>query len=105
VHDDGSEPWNEGFVYQDGRMYPAKATKVPWLTQIVERGDDVSFELKSELGITRIEGVTELSTFQLSKDHLRGLALGQSGVRYTWDGVTAYGMIERSSATLLNAAG
>ncbi len=105
VHDDGSEPWNEGFVYQDGRMYPAKATKVPWLTQIVERGDDVSFELESELGVTRIEGVTELSTFQLSKDHLRGLALGQSGARYTWDGVSAYGMIERSSATLLNGEG
>ncbi len=104
VHDDGSEPWNEGFVYQDGKMYHAKATKVPWLTQAVARGDDVSFELESELGITRIEGVTELSTFQMSKDHLRGLALGQSGARYTWDGVTSYGMIERSSTTLLNEA-
>jgi hypothetical protein len=104
VHDDGEEPWNEGFVYQDGRMYPARATKVPWLARIVERGDDVSFELESELGTTHIEGVTELSTFQLSKDHLRGLALGQSGARYTWDDVSAYGMIERSSATLLDEA-
>jgi hypothetical protein len=105
VHDDGSEPWNEGFVWQDGRMYPAKATKVPWLTRIAERGDDVSFELESDLGTTRIEGVTELSTFQLSRAHLRGLALGQSGARYTWDGVASYGMVERSSATLLDEPG
>ena len=102
VHDDGNEPWNEGFVYQDGRMYPAKATKIPWLNRIVERGDDVSFELESELGTTRIEGVTELSTFQFSKGHLWGLALSQSGARYSWDGQTAYGMIERSSTSALN---
>ncbi len=102
VHEDGSEPWNEGFVYQDGRMYQAKATRIPWLSQVLERGDDVSFELESELGLTRIEGVTELSSFHLSRNHLRGLALGQSGARYSWDGQTAYGMVERSSATLLN---
>jgi hypothetical protein len=101
VHDDGNEPWNEGFVYQDGRMHPAKATKIPWLNKIVARGDDVSFELESELGTTRIEGVTELSTFSLSKGHLWGLALGQSGARYTWGGQTAYGMIERSSTSVL----
>lgn len=105
VHDDGSEPWNEGFVYQNGRMYPARATKVPWLNRIVERGDDVSFELESELGTTRIEGETELSTFQLSRQHLRGLALAQSGARYSWDGASAYGMVERSSATLLDELG
>lgn len=97
VHDDGFEPWNEGFVFQDGRMHRAKATRIPWLTNIVERGDDVSFELESELGITRIEGVTELSTYHLAKDHLWGLALQQSGARYRWGGETAYGMIERSS--------
>jgi hypothetical protein len=101
VHDDGSEPWNEGFVYQDGKMYPARATRIPWLERLVERGDDVSFELESELGTTRIEGVTELSTF---KGHLWGLALGQSGARYTWDGQTAYGMIERSSTNLLRGS-
>ena len=104
VHDDGNEPWNEGFVYQDGRMYPARATSIPWLTRLLERGDDVSFELESELGLTRIEGVTELSTFHLAKGHLWGLALGQSGARYTWDGQTAYGMIERSSTSLLGGS-
>lgn len=102
VHDDGHEPWNEGFVYQNGKMYPARATKIPWLTQILERGDDVTFELESELGTTRIEGVTELSTYQLSRGHLWGLALSQSGARYAWDGQTAFGMIERSSTSVLD---
>jgi hypothetical protein len=100
VHDDGSEPWNEGFIYQDGKMFPARATRIPWLTRVMERGDDVSFELESELGTTRIEGSTELTTVHVSKDHLRGLALSQSGARYHWDGMTAYGMVERSSTGL-----
>ncbi|RZK03990.1 MAG: hypothetical protein EOO76_00310 [Novosphingobium sp.] len=105
VHDDGNEPWNEGFVYQDGKMYPAKATKVPWLTHLRESGDDVSFELESELGTTRIEGVTELTTFQVARGHLWGLALSQSGARYTWDGVVARGMVERSSTSVVGRDG
>jgi prepilin-type processing-associated H-X9-DG protein len=99
VHEDGFEAWNEGFVYQGGRLYPAKATKIPWLGKLLERGDDVSFDLEYERGTARIEGVTELSTFQVSRDHLWGLKLQQSGARYTWDGTSAYGMIERSSFT------
>ena len=34
VHPDGHEPWNEGFVYQDGHMYPARARQgIPQLTK------------------------------------------------------------------------
>jgi len=97
VHDDGHEPWNEAFVYQDGQMHYGKATKIPFLREIVARGDDVSFEVETDLGTTRVAGVTELSTFQLARGHLWGLALGQSGARYQWDGQAAYGMVERSS--------
>jgi hypothetical protein len=85
-------------------MYPARATRIPWLRDLRARGDDVSFELESELGVTRIEGVTELSTFQLHRDHLRGLYLSQSGARYSWGGASAYGMIERSSTPDMVAA-
>lgn len=105
VHDDGMAPWNRGFVYQHGKMYLAKATKVPWLTQLLEKGDDVSFELESELGTTRISGVTELSTCHIAKNLLWGLALQQSGARYAWDDQTAYGMIERSSTSIAPADG
>lgn len=98
-HSDGFKAWNDGFLWQDGRMYPAKAVKIPWLDRAAE-GDDVGFELESELGITRIEGRTTLSTFRLSNPDIWGLNLQQTGVRYAWDGQTAFGMLERSMPTL-----
>jgi hypothetical protein len=98
-HDDGQEPWNEGFIYQNGQMYPARARNPPWLRQTLERGDDVSVELQSSLGVTRIDGVTELSTFRIANRDIWGLNLQQSGARYRWDGQSAYGMIERSSVS------
>jgi hypothetical protein len=94
---DGSEPYNEGYIYQDGRMLAARAVKVPWLRRIVGEGDDVSLELESELGISRIGGVSALSTFRVGNPDIGGLNLQQGGARYTWDGHSAYGMIERSS--------
>jgi hypothetical protein len=96
-HDDGFEPWNFGFIWQDGRMFPAKARNMPWLRRFGAKGDDVSIELESELGLTRIAGVTTLSTCRVSSKEMWGLDLQQSGVRYDWDGQTAYGMIERSA--------
>jgi len=60
-------------------------------------GDDVSLELESELGISRIEGVTTLATFHLGNPGVNGMNNNQGGARYTWDGQSTYGMIERSS--------
>ena len=88
---------NEGYIFQDGKMHPARAVKIPWLRRIVGAGDDVSLELESDLGITRIAGETTLSTFRVGNPDIGGLNLHQGGVRYTWDGQTAYGMIERSA--------
>ncbi len=96
-HEDGTESYNEGYLYQDGIMYPARAAKIPWLRDIVGEGDDVTLELKSELGITRIEGVSLLSTFRIGNPDIGGLNLSQGGARYRWDGEEALGMIERSS--------
>lgn len=89
--------YNEGYIYKDGRMYAARAIKMPWLRRIVSAGDDCSLELESELGITRIEGVSALSTFRVGNPDIGGLNLQQGGVRYTWNGQSAYGMIERSA--------
>jgi hypothetical protein len=50
-----------------------------------------------ELGVVRIEGITELSTFRIGNQDIWGLDLQQSGARYSWDGQTALGMIERSA--------
>lgn len=92
-----AERFNIGYIVQDGVMYPARATRIPFLQKIMARGDDVSLELESELGVTRIGGTTELCTFHLGNPGVNGLHNQQSGVRYTLDGMQAYGMIERSS--------
>jgi hypothetical protein len=97
--------YNEGYIFQDGTMYPARAVKVPWLRRIVGQGDDVSVELESELGITRIDGVTALSTFRVGNPDIGGLNLQQGGARYSWDGQGSYGMIERSAHESLTTIG
>jgi hypothetical protein len=89
--------YNIGYLYQDGRMYPARAKTIPFLRKIMPRGDDVSLQLESELGVTKIGGVTELCTFHLGNQGVNGFNNQQSGVRYTLDGMTTFGMIERSS--------
>jgi len=97
--------YNDGYIFQNGKMYPARAVKIPWLRRIVGEGDDVSLELESDLGITRIQGVTALSTFRVGNPDIGGLNLHQGGVRYNWDGQTAYGMIERSAHESLTTIG
>ena len=95
--EDGST-YNEGYIYQDGKWYPATATRLPWLTELQASDQDTSLELQSELGATRIDGVSALNSFKLfSEGEMAGFALQQGGGKYTWDGQTAYGMIERST--------
>lgn len=99
--EDGSDGYNEGYLYVDGRMIPARAVKAPWLRRAIASGDDATVELESELGITRIEGVTTLSTFRIGNPDMSGFNLQQTGARYSWDGQVAHGMLERSSAQTL----
>jgi hypothetical protein len=97
---DGGAPYNEGYVFQDGRMVRARATKIPWLQRLLGEGDDATLELESELDSVRIEGRTTLNTFMImgKADGLpMDFRLHQGGARYTWDGMTSYGMIERST--------
>jgi len=97
--------YNDGYIFQNGKMYPARAIKIPWLRRIVGEGDDVSLELESDLGITRIQGTTALSTFRVGNPDIGNLNLHQGGARYTWDDQVAYGMIERSSHESLTTFG
>lgn len=99
-----------GYVYMGGRMYPARPRKIPFITQVVEEGDDVSLELETELGIHRIRGATTLSTFRVNNPDMAalgavGFTLQQSGARYQWDGMSSIGMIERSATAVQMAAG
>lgn len=102
---DGTERYNDAVIYQDGKLIPARVVKTPFLRRIVFAGDDVSVELSSELGITRIAGVTALSTFRVGNPDIGGLNLQQGGALFTWDGQSAYGMVERSSHESLTTIG
>jgi prepilin-type processing-associated H-X9-DG protein len=97
--------YNDAVVYQNGTLYPARIVKAPFLRRLVFEGDDVSVELESALGRTRIEGVTALSTFRVGNPDIGGLNLQQGGARFTWDGQSAYGMVERSSHESLTTVG
>lgn len=93
---DGSKPYNDGYIYKDGKMYPARAVHKPWLSRLVD-GDDVSVKLESALGITHITGTTVFSSFHILETEMGGFNLQQSGALYTWGQQSAYGMIERSA--------
>jgi hypothetical protein len=97
--------YNDAVIYQDGRQVPAKVTKAPFLRRIIPEGDDVSVELESEFGRTSIAGVTALSTFRIGNPDIGGLNLQQGGAKFTWDGQSAYGMVERSTHESLTTIG
>ena len=97
--------YNDAVVYNDGKLYPARIVEAPFLRRVIFSGDDVSVELESELGRTRIAGVTTLSTFRIGNPDIGGLNLQQGGARFTWDGLSTYGMVERSSHESLTTIG
>lgn len=94
--EDGST-YNNGYLWQGGKWHLAKSVSAPFLRNIMPEGDDVSLELETELGITRIGGETLLSSFHIGNPGTNGMNNQQGTVRYTLDGMTTYGMIERSS--------
>ena len=94
--ENGAPAFNDAFIYLDGKTYPAKVTKIPWLERITTDGEDVSLELQSELGTTRINAVSAFTTYLRGNTELQGLDLYQGGALYEWDGQKAYGMMERS---------
>ncbi|MCK9904286.1 hypothetical protein MXD63_30095 [Frankia sp. Cpl3] len=98
--DDGVPTFNEGFLYNgDGPLIPARVVEAPWLGRLQPTGEDVSVVFESELGRTRIEGETALSTFDVTERPAMPNfpVLYQGGVRYRWDGEETYGMLERST--------
>ena len=107
---DGEPQYNEGYLYRgDGDLVPARVVEAPWLTRLHPvLGDEVPLVLESDDGTERIEGVTVVSTHHVqrgpvSADEAVKAAnwsfppLQQAGVRYTWDGEQAIGMLERSN--------
>jgi hypothetical protein len=97
--------YNDAVIYKNGKQVVAKVIKAPFLRNIVPEGDDVSVELESEFGRTVIEGKTLLSTFRVNNPDIGGLNMQQSGARFTWDGQSTYGMVERSTHESLTRFG
>lgn len=99
---DGKDTYNEGYVFEgDGRLVPARVVSAPWLETLTPTGEDVSCVLETVDGRTvEVAGETTASTFMvMPPDVGEGLRLQQTIARYRWDGETAGGMLERSTAT------
>jgi hypothetical protein len=98
---DGKATLNEGHVFLgDGELVPARAVDPPWLSSLAASGQDVSFGMETADGTTyEVRGETVLSTFMvMPKELAGGLQLQQAICRYTWDGESSTGMLERSIA-------
>src|SRR5215468_1782992 len=97
---DGKPTYNEGFLFDgDGPLVAARVVEAPWLRRLQPRGEDVSVVLETGRGTVRIHGETQLSAFHAIPvaENADFPILHQSIARYTWDGETAHGMLERSS--------
>ena len=99
--EDGLPTYNEGYVFDgDGELTPAWVVDAPWLHTLEPRAERVPVVLESEKGTTRITGESVVSCFMV----MGGVGPGTEGypvlqqaiVRYTLDGETANGMMERS---------
>ena len=98
--DDGLDTYNEGYLFEgSGALIPARVVEAPWLRSLTPSGEDVSCILETEDGRTvEIAGETAVSTFMvMPPDVGGGMQLQQAAVRYTLDGESATGMLERST--------
>ncbi len=89
--------YNDGYVYIGGKMYPARGRLIPHMDKLIASGEDVSVEMEYELGVARIDAVSMFNTFKAGLAEMPGFTLQQGGAKYSWDGQTAYGMLERSN--------
>jgi hypothetical protein len=101
----GEYSYNDAVIYRNGRLYPARIVKAPFLRRIVPSGDEMVLELESDLGRTVIEGTTALNTFRVGNPDIGGLNLQQGGALFRWGDQAAYGMCERSTHESLTTLG
>jgi hypothetical protein len=99
--EDGLATYNEGYIFAgDGELIPAWVVEAPWLTKLQHTGEAVPVVLETAEGTVRIDGESVCCCFSV----MGGIGPGTEGypvlqqavVRYTWDGETANGMMERS---------
>jgi prepilin-type processing-associated H-X9-DG protein len=94
---DGKPTYNEGYVVDAGELVGARVVKAPFLHTLQPRDEDVSLILEAAGKTLEIEGRTMMSTFMIMPPEINGgLQLQQALVRYSFNGETAVGMLERS---------
>lgn len=94
---EGPDAFNEAFLFTaDGRKIPARILEAPWMTCLMDSGDDASLLFDSEIGQVRIEGKTRLTMFDhYDFEMAESSVLHQGTARYIWDGEETIGLIER----------
>lgn len=99
--EDGKETYNEGYIFEgDGDLIGARVADAPWLRRLVPHGEDVSVVLEPEKGDTvTIAGTSQVSTYSVMRfdENSTFPILQQAIARFTWDGESASGMMERST--------
>ena len=104
---DGSPSYAEAFMFDGERMHPARIVDVRWLTAIEPDGGDASAIFRQRNSAPSPSAAAPMAPPTPCKVATRcsvGPAKGepnpvtfhQGGAQYTWDGESAYGMIERS---------
>jgi hypothetical protein len=94
---DRKDTYNEGYLFEgDGELIPARVIRPPFLRTLTPQGEDVSLVLETAKGTVEIGGETLMSTFMVMGPESGSLQLQQALVRYTWNGESGTGMMERS---------
>jgi len=113
---DGTPAYADAFIFENGAKTYAKMVEAPWMTHFVPHGGDVGLVLETHDGRrVKIGGATHDTTFIQAGKPMFGdwmqvdpdskvnkgggggnLPFHQGGAKYSWDGETTYGMIERS---------
>jgi hypothetical protein len=94
---EGPQAFNEAFlILDDGRKVAARIVSAPWMTELVQGGDDASLVFASEAGEVRIDGEVLLSMFDHHNFEMADSSvLHQGTARYRWNGEETIGLIER----------
>ncbi|WP_310532029.1 hypothetical protein [Novosphingobium sp.] len=95
--EDPEDTYNNAYVWTGEKFLSGKVRNAPFLRRVMPRGDDVSCQIETAEGSFAIAGETVNATFHMGNPGVNGFNNQQGGVKFTWDGQTTYGMIERSS--------
>ncbi|MFM5931798.1 MAG: hypothetical protein ACKOPQ_12895 [Novosphingobium sp.] len=91
------DTYNNAYFWTGEKMLAGKVRNAPFLRRIMPRGDDVSCQIETPEGTFDIVGETVNATFHMGNPGVNGFNNQQGGVKFTFDGQTTFGMIERSS--------